>query len=246
MSDTNQDKAGLVEEDKNSFGEKLKKIRENKGLSVQDVAVRLRLSPRFINMLENENLLQVSLPRIYLRGYLRSYAQLLNVSEVDLAQVLQKLDPKPVIIEPIAAASAVEAPSFSFSFPFEMNAYYTRLATFLVSLLLLTSIMAWWYLHSSADSATMIAVNQSTHSEQTVVPLASENTALTGNNTASATVMVPAAAQAPVPAAPVNLATKKPVALVSTVAASTARKSVVPSAKGQEESDDDNNIDEQE
>jgi cytoskeleton protein RodZ len=160
MSDRIQDDAMLREQNLSSFGEKLKSTRETMGISMQEAGSRLHLSPRFIAMMENEDLLQSTLPPIYLRGYLRSYTRLLNISEAELAQVLEKLNPKPPMIQDPVPVSSME--SLSISFPLENNPYYARIATILISLVLLTSITGWWYLHANNNNAptTLVALDQ--------------------------------------------------------------------------------------
>jgi len=85
----------LKDENQSNFGGKLKSKRETMGLSLQEAAARLHLSPRFITLLENENLQTCTLPPIYLRGYLRSYSRLLGIPENEIASVLETLNPTP-------------------------------------------------------------------------------------------------------------------------------------------------------
>jgi cytoskeleton protein RodZ len=77
----------------NSFGARLKWERERSGLSVTDVAARLRLHPRQVRALEQESL--GALPEAaYVRGFVRSYARVLNVDEGPLISDLsEKLAP---------------------------------------------------------------------------------------------------------------------------------------------------------
>jgi len=252
MSDKNQDDDRLTEEEIISFGGKLKATRENMGLSMQEAAARLHLSPRFISMLENENLLQTSLPPIYLRGYLRSYARLLNIPETELALILEKLDPRPVAIDPLPVSSA----SLSLSFPLEANPYYARLATFFIAIAFFTSVTTWWYLHANTVSTTVVALNpeqtatiEATSEEATLAyDNAKQGTPLNLNNVTTLETAANNAPmeQNPVPAASINLATKKPVTLASAATDQKMSKSLLGSAKGREENDDDNSADEQE
>lgn len=156
-NDENRNQTLLTQEEKSNFGKKLKTTRENMGLSLQEASSRLCLSPRFITMLENEDLRHSSLPPIYLRGYLRSYARLLNIPEQELLAAIEDLDPQPVTM---TTPTAVTSDSLSLSFPLENNAYYVRIATFLISLALLTSITTWWYHHANTNPSLEIALNQ--------------------------------------------------------------------------------------
>lgn len=155
-SDDNQVEAKLTSEALESFSLKLKTCRESMGFTIQDVSLRLHLSPRFIHLLENEDLLHSTLPPIYLRGYLRSYAKLLNIHSSEINAVLEKLAPTPAILT--ATPAAPEA--LALSFPLQNNPYFTRLATTFVALLLLTSITTWWFMHNNGSSSTIIAANQ--------------------------------------------------------------------------------------
>lgn len=162
MSDYTQVEARLVQDGKTSFGEKLKATREAMGLSVQEAATRLNLSPRFIQLFENEDLLHTSLPPIYLRGHLRSYARTLNIPEKEIELILDTLNPTPAT--PITEPEVVPADSLSPSFPLENNSYFPRLGTFFITVGLLSSVAAWWYLHSSspAPMTTTVATSQVT------------------------------------------------------------------------------------
>lgn len=76
-----------------SFGARLKWERERTGLTVTDVAARLRLHLNQVRALEQENL--AALPEAaYVRGFLRSYARLLNIDPVPLlADLTAKMTP---------------------------------------------------------------------------------------------------------------------------------------------------------
>ncbi len=67
-----------VEQPPTSFGARLRWERERAGLTVTDVAARLRLHPNQVRALEQETL--TALPEAaYVRGFVRSYARILNV-----------------------------------------------------------------------------------------------------------------------------------------------------------------------
>lgn len=68
-----------------TFGRKLAAERMRQGLSLEDVASRLRLHPRQLQAIENEAL--PSLPAPFLRGFVRNYAKEL------------RLDPEPLVAE---------------------------------------------------------------------------------------------------------------------------------------------------
>jgi cytoskeleton protein RodZ len=64
--------------------------REKMNLSENDAAIRLRLKPRIIKALENEQF-DSNLPPIFIRGYLKSYAKLLNLSDGQIIQLTTQL-----------------------------------------------------------------------------------------------------------------------------------------------------------
>jgi cytoskeleton protein RodZ len=76
-----------------SFGARLKWERERQGLSIGDVAGRLRLHPNQVRALEQEALSQLP-EAAYVRGFVRSYARVLNADPAPvLADLAQKLAP---------------------------------------------------------------------------------------------------------------------------------------------------------
>ncbi len=76
-----------------SFGARLQWERENQGLSIGEIAGRLRLHPNQVRALEQEALGELP-EAAYVRGFLRSYARVLNVDPAPLiADLGQKLAP---------------------------------------------------------------------------------------------------------------------------------------------------------
>ena len=66
-----------------SFGARLQWEREQAGLTVSDVAARLRLHPNQIRAIEQESLGALPEPA-YVRGFVRSYARIVNADPVPL------------------------------------------------------------------------------------------------------------------------------------------------------------------
>ncbi len=88
MTDTHQDNETTIHDNKmNNFGLKLRAAREAQQISREEVAARLRLNPELIHQLETENFDKTP-PTTFTRGYLRSYARLLNLDERDIAAAL--------------------------------------------------------------------------------------------------------------------------------------------------------------
>ncbi len=241
MSDKIQDETNLIEKEKINFGEKLKSTRENMGLSIQEAAARLHLRPRFISMLENENLAQSSLPLIYLRGYLRSYSKLLNIPEQLLNPILEKLDPEPLILNPEPLASD----SLSLPFPEENNSYYARITTLFISLALLTSITAWWYLHANTNPHMEIAQQQAPNNSLNNPESNSLTQPVEAALSAPPSITSPlieTAAKSPPPeqaALPNNPAVKKPALLASVASKQNIRPLGIKPTSPQGDADDD-------
>ncbi len=65
----------------------LREARERMGMSVEEVAIRLKFAPRQIIALEEDNYDQ--LPQLaFVRGFVRSYARLMQINEVPLLEAL--------------------------------------------------------------------------------------------------------------------------------------------------------------
>ncbi len=71
-------------------GQTLADSRESKGLSISDVATQLNVTQEIINGLERDDYSNLP-PAIYTRGYLRSYANLLNIDPEPLLERQKKL-----------------------------------------------------------------------------------------------------------------------------------------------------------
>jgi cytoskeleton protein RodZ len=117
-----------------AVGATLKQHRDAQKLSVQDVATRMRLDPRVIESLESDDF--AALPAaLYVRGYLRGYAKVLN------------LDPSALI-----AAYDGEAPEHPPEIVPELKHPAQRTSsdrpvkavTYLLTLTLALMVVAWW------------------------------------------------------------------------------------------------------
>jgi transcriptional regulator with XRE-family HTH domain len=69
---------------KNILGARLREARKAKLLSIEDVAERLHLKKEWIRDIESDNYSNVPSSLIYLKGYLRSYARLVAISDLDM------------------------------------------------------------------------------------------------------------------------------------------------------------------
>ena len=73
-------------------GEKLRQAREAAGLSAADIAVRLKLSADKINALECGDIADIATP-VFVAGYIRTYARLLDLSETEVLEDFDELLP---------------------------------------------------------------------------------------------------------------------------------------------------------
>jgi len=132
-----------------SFGERLRETRERAGWSIEQVALKLRLSVAQVTALEKgqrENLP----PAPYVRGYLRSYAQLLGMDVQEFANVRggQEL---PIAPLPTSAVSTRKLPLASFAY--------------LIFLLCTILGVVWWHVHKDRR---VLAVEKVTPTAQAV------------------------------------------------------------------------------
>lgn len=74
-------------------GEKLRQAREARGLSVADVATSLKLNAEKINALEQGDIDGLAAP-VFIAGYLRTYARLLELSEAEVLADFEQLMPE--------------------------------------------------------------------------------------------------------------------------------------------------------
>lgn len=100
--------AGLYEFDAHSrsrCGGALRTARENQGLSIQDIASRLRLSPKQIEAIEADNFAALPEPTI-VRGFIRNYAKQLKINAEPLLDaynvIVPSADPHALIVKPSA------------------------------------------------------------------------------------------------------------------------------------------------
>jgi cytoskeleton protein RodZ len=80
----------LKEEDKReSIGHYLKKLRGQLGFTLQDISSKTKISLAYLEFLENEEF--SSLPNeVFIKGFLRSYAKVLGLSEMEVLERFQQ------------------------------------------------------------------------------------------------------------------------------------------------------------
>ncbi|MDR3492588.1 MAG: helix-turn-helix domain-containing protein [Gammaproteobacteria bacterium] len=121
------------------IGATLKAARERLQLSDKEVAARLHLKPKIITNIESEQF-DKGLPSIFLRGYLRSYAKLLNFSDDQINQLLSELE----ISNPSTETPTVKTPLPTINY----DTNYANWATLLIIFLVISMVGLWWKGHT--------------------------------------------------------------------------------------------------
>ncbi|MFT6194027.1 MAG: cytoskeleton protein RodZ [Cognaticolwellia sp.] len=140
-------------------GAMLKAAREMRGFSQQQVANKLKFRIHLVENIEADEF-DCSLPEAFNRGYLKSYAKLVNIAQEDVLKSYEKL----------AITQNHCAGMQSFSKGTEKQAEHNMLmwVTYLILAILVTATVVWW-LQTPSEQAEPILVN-------TVETLAVENT----------------------------------------------------------------------
>jgi cytoskeleton protein RodZ len=151
-----------------SPGSMLKLAREIRGLSQQQVANKLNFRIHLVENIEGDKF-DCSLPEAFNRGYLKSYAKLVNIAQEDVLKSYEKL----------AITQNQCAGMQSFSKGTEKQAEHNMLMwiTYLILAILVTATVVWW-LQSPSEQPEPIAVN-------TLETLAEDNTATKQANLSS-------------------------------------------------------------
>jgi cytoskeleton protein RodZ len=172
FNDKNQDKSRAEAPLKHHWGTRFKAAREAMHLTEKDAAARLHLKPHLISIIETERF-ENGPPPIFMRGYIRSYARLLNMPEKEVAQALAQLN--------------LENPATSTPTPMARkrisnhNNSSTGWSTSLVVLVLVGLVGMWWNTHSR-NSSKENAVAPSAQVIATVIAPVASNTAQTIDN----------------------------------------------------------------
>lgn len=206
------------------FGERLRRAREQRGLSVEECAERLYLPATVIASLESEQFAELG-AGVYARGHLRRYACLLEMDAVNLEQqMVQRLSAAPDLtdIQTRRLGQAVQARRFGL------------MPVAIVAALLAIGVLVWWSIRHADDRSQEVPVPVPVTPSANEPAGASTTGSLTVPDSTGATVVAepaatPAAATSPaVPAASDSLviAAARPVAPpASTPAAAPATRS---------------------
>ncbi len=117
-----------------TIGETLKDLREQRNLTIEEIATRLHLDPRIIRLLETDAFDELP-ASIFVRGYIRNYAKELDVDAGYLIDIYDEtgVEEEPEIIP------EVKQPRQTSSSDKPVKAF-----TYLISLILVILVIAWW------------------------------------------------------------------------------------------------------
>jgi len=114
-----------------SIGQQLRTAREAQHLSIEDVSRQLLLSKQLINDIENDDYSKIAAP-VYIRGYLRAYAQLLKIEVPNL----------PKSIKPAAQIAVRTGGKVNTNAPM---AHKSNILGYVVVAVLVLLVLLWWH-----------------------------------------------------------------------------------------------------
>lgn len=137
------------------FGLRLKTAREAANLSEKDAAARLNLSVKFIDIMEEENF-AAGLPATFMRGYLRSYARMLNISDLDIDKAIAELG---MNMNTNTQNATVNTPKLHAPSTYDSERFM-HWVTYLIMLVLVILVGVWWHSESRETGITNKAINK--------------------------------------------------------------------------------------
>lgn len=138
------------------LGEQLKAAREAMNFSEKEAASRLHLNSRLIALMEAEDF-ENGPPPTFMRGYLRSYARLVNLNEREVNAAIAHLDSH-LVQEP----ATITPPPIN-TRPLQSSRRYVRPMTYGVVLALAGLVTIWWNGHSHESTLSkpiLAAINE--------------------------------------------------------------------------------------
>ena len=169
-------------------GQYLAYEREKRGFTVEDIAGKLRLSPRTIRALEEET--HDKLPElVYVRGYIRSYCRLLHIDSVPVldmytANIPQETDQ---LLEDLSSSSPLNE---------RQQKYIIFWGSVAVAFIFLALVIGWW----QENRPTTYPVSESSVSQEEAAPAFVDEPSVSQEETAPAFVDEPSVSQETAPA----------------------------------------------
>jgi cytoskeleton protein RodZ len=141
------------------LGARLRKTRESMHLTQKEAAARLYLNPKIVEVIENEAFFDGP-PMTFMRGYLRSYARLLNFPESEIRSAIDELELN-------TTPTSLATPRLQAG-PIYRGDRYIRWITYLIVLTLISLVVLWWSSHSKYVITDVPSTNPSVNQVPTV------------------------------------------------------------------------------
>lgn len=175
------------------LGALFKSAREALNLTQKEVAARLRLGVNIIYLIENENY-TAGPPATFMRGYIRSYAKLVNIAENELTSTLKQLDPE-------ASSNNVIPVTVLNTQTVKRHDRHIRWMTYAIVFTLIALVCIWWASHSRYNAAdvpekasAVVALNDTESKISTVnlpVPQVADKEVVASTQQIEQTIKVP-------------------------------------------------------
>nr|BET44855.1 MAG: hypothetical protein ACHINZ_5300 [Candidatus Aschnera chinzeii] len=134
-----------------NLGEYLVKIRKNLGLSKDAVAQHLCLKTSIITDIE-ENTNLNNIEPAFFRGYVRSYAKLINISDDEICKLLDKN-------VPIKSVILTSTQNYFLKKIYKRRIYWIFHITWFIILICITMILLWWWQGHKSSKDDIINMN---------------------------------------------------------------------------------------
>lgn len=144
-------------------GELLRKAREAKGLTIEDVALKLNFLPAYVPALENEQF-EILHSTTFVKGYLRAYARFIGIDAEEVLRCLLTHYPEMETQEKTRTVQSLKPEKNTSSLLF-------KLFSVLVVLALISIIILWWQSRSveNLPSVSNQEVKVDTLNGQTII-----------------------------------------------------------------------------
>jgi cytoskeleton protein RodZ len=131
-------------------GKMLSDARKKMGLTQEAVAIKLNFRATLVDEIENE-VFNASLPETFNRGYLRNYAKLVNVSQVDVMASYEQLN--------VAKTQASELQSFSKGTEKLAESNRIMWVSYLILAILIGSTVVWWMQNNTEQALKEVTIS---------------------------------------------------------------------------------------
>lgn len=139
-----------------TFGQRLQTARTAMNMESKDAASHLRLNEKIILMMEKNHYTNEIAP-IFMRGYLRSYAKLLDIPEDEAKKATDAIKLEPVALQ----RPNLKTITISNRNTERVTHHFMNIFTTLIVITLISLIATWWYSHNKPGSLA-VATNQIT------------------------------------------------------------------------------------